>query len=122
MAAEAPLSPSRTTTTLLAIPKPRIRPPPRSARPPQCDADPPDKPDGGLANSPAFGRVGARPVCFDATEGYVDTAVLWRPDLVPGATVDGPAVIEEFGSTVPLHPGFAARVDEYLNLIVTRLP
>ena len=34
--------------------------------------------------------------------------------------VDGPAIIEEFGSTVPLHPGFTARVDEYLNIIVTR--
>ena len=32
----------------------------------------------------------------------------------------GPAIIEEFGSTVPLHPGFNARVDEYLNMIVTR--
>jgi N-methylhydantoinase A len=29
-------------------------------------------------------------------------------------------VIEEFGSTVPVHPGFTARVDELLNLIVTR--
>jgi N-methylhydantoinase A len=61
-----------------------------------------------------------RPVCFDAAEGYVDTPVLWRPDLRPGQRIQGPAVIEEFGSTVPLHPGFAARVDEWLNLIVTR--
>ncbi len=38
----------------------------------------------------------------------------------PRATVTGPAIIEEFGSTVPLHPGFTARVDDYLNLIVTR--
>ncbi len=48
--------------------------------------------------------------------------MLWRPDLAPGATVDGPAIIEEFGSTVPLHPGFTARVDDHLNLIVTRQP
>jgi N-methylhydantoinase A len=74
------------------------------------DADPPE----------TLGRVGERPVCFDAAQGYVDTAVLWRPDLAPGAVVDGPAIIEEFGSTVPLHPGFIARVDEHLNLIVTR--
>ena len=32
----------------------------------------------------------------------------------------GPVIIEEFGSTVPVHPGFQVRVDEYLNLIVTR--
>jgi N-methylhydantoinase A len=68
------------------------------------------------------GRVSERPVCFADAEGYVDTAVLWRPDLAPGAVVDGPAIIEEFGSTVPVHPGFTARVDEYLNLIVTRQP
>jgi len=61
-----------------------------------------------------------RPVCFDAAEGYVDTQVLRRTDLGPGSTVQGPAIIEEFGSTVPLHPGFTARIDEYLNIIVTR--
>ena len=37
-----------------------------------------------------------------------------------GFVVDGPAIIEEFGSTVPLHPGFGARVDDYRNIIVTR--
>jgi len=64
---------------------------------------------------------GRRDVCFDPAEGYVDTPVLWRPDLTPGATVTGPAIIEEFGSTVPLHPGFVARIDEFLNIIVTRV-
>ncbi|MFC6287483.1 hydantoinase/oxoprolinase family protein [Nocardioides sp. GCM10027113] len=61
-----------------------------------------------------------RRVCFDAGDGYVDTPVLWRPDLAPGTVVEGPAIIEEFGSTVPLHPGFSARIDQYLNIIVTR--
>jgi N-methylhydantoinase A len=61
-----------------------------------------------------------RPVCFEATDGYVDTPVYWRPDLTPGQSIDGPAIIEEFGSTVPLHPGFTARIDVYLNIIVTR--
>jgi len=61
-----------------------------------------------------------RKVCFDAGTGHVDTPLLWRPDLGPGSTVEGPAIIEEFGSTVPLHPGFTARVDDYRNLIVTR--
>jgi N-methylhydantoinase A len=63
---------------------------------------------------------GRRQVCFDPAGGYVDTPVLWRPDLAPGTVVTGPAIIEEFGSTVPLHPGFTARIDEYLNIIVTR--
>ncbi len=63
---------------------------------------------------------GRREVCFDPADGYVDTPVLWRADLAPGTVVTGPAIIEEFGSTVPLHPGFSARIDEFLNIIVTR--
>jgi N-methylhydantoinase A len=75
-------------------------------------------PRGAMATREADDPV--RQVCFDAAEGYVETPVLWRPDLVPGTVVEGPAIIEEFGSTVPLHPGFTARVDDYLNIIVTR--
>jgi N-methylhydantoinase A len=63
---------------------------------------------------------GTRPVCFDADTGYVDTPVLWRPDLRTGDTFAGPAIVEEFGSTVPVHPGFAVRVDRIGNLVVTR--
>ncbi|WP_341925987.1 hydantoinase/oxoprolinase family protein [Nocardioides psychrotolerans] len=61
-----------------------------------------------------------RPVCFEVALGYVETPVYWRPDLAPGQEVHGPAVIEEFGSTVPLHPGFSARIDAHHNVIVTR--
>jgi N-methylhydantoinase A len=69
---------------------------------------------------PGQPRPPSRPVCFAAEDGYVDTPVLWRPDLSPGTTVVGPAIVEEFGSTVPLHPGFVATVDDYLNLVVRR--
>jgi N-methylhydantoinase A len=61
-----------------------------------------------------------RSVCFDATQGYVETPLYDRPGLPPGTVIQGPAIIEEFGSTVPVHPGFQVRVDEFLNLIVTR--
>ena len=61
-----------------------------------------------------------RPVCFDAGEGAVTTPVLWRPDLRAGDTVTGPVIIEEFGSTIPIHPGFTVRVDDYGNLVITR--
>jgi N-methylhydantoinase A len=64
--------------------------------------------------------TGSREVCFDSGDGYVTTSVFWRTDLPPGTVVTGPAIIEEFGSTVPLHPGFTARIDDYLNIIVTR--
>ncbi len=65
-------------------------------------------------------RTSTRPVCFDAEEGYVDTAVYWRPDLRAGDEFSGPAIVEEFGSTVPIHPGFTVRVDQFANLVVTR--
>ncbi|MFI7052169.1 hydantoinase/oxoprolinase family protein [Streptosporangium canum] len=43
-----------------------------------------------------------------------------RADLTAGSVLSGPAVIEEYGSTLPLHPGFTATVDEFGNLEVRR--
>jgi N-methylhydantoinase A len=68
--------------------------------------------------SPQAARTGERPVFFD--DDWVTAPVFWRPDLRSGDVVTGPAVVEEFGSTVPLHPGFTARVDDAGNLVVTR--
>jgi N-methylhydantoinase A len=58
-----------------------------------------------------------RRVCFDE---YVDAAIYQRSELAPGDEIVGPAIIEEFGATVPVHPGFCARVDAFGNLVVTR--
>ncbi|WP_440064140.1 hydantoinase/oxoprolinase family protein [Streptosporangium sp. OZ121] len=46
------------------------------------------------------------------------TPIHRRSDLTAGARVTGPAVIEEYGSTLPLHPGFTATMDEFGNLEV----
>jgi N-methylhydantoinase A len=62
-------------------------------------------------------RTGTRRVYFD---DWVDTPVYDRAKLGAGDVVEGPAVFEEFSSTVPLHPGFEARVDDYGNLVVRR--
>jgi N-methylhydantoinase A len=64
-------------------------------------------------------RTGVRQVCFDDT-GYRPTPLYDRTKLSPGERISGPAVIEEFGSTVPIHPGFTAVPDSYGNLLVTR--
>lgn len=69
------------------------------------------------AGSVTRARTGQRAVHFDR---WRETTVYWRPDLAPGDGITGPAVVEEFGSTVPVHPGFTARVDTYGNLILTR--
>ena len=62
--------------------------------------------------------TGSREVFFD--DGWVDAAVYDRALLGAGDEVEGPAVLEEFSSTVPLHPGFSARVDGFGNLLIRR--
>jgi N-methylhydantoinase A len=78
-------------------PKPAVRPP--------GDGD------------PGRARTGVRRVFFD---DWADVPVYARERLEPGDVLTGPAVVEEFGSTLPLHPGFAARVDGHGGLVVTR--
>jgi N-methylhydantoinase A len=60
--------------------------------------------------------TGQRRVFFG--ERWHETPVYARARLA--GQIEGPAVIEEFGSTLPIHPGFTARVDELGNLVVTR--
>ncbi|MGI8532859.1 MAG: hydantoinase/oxoprolinase family protein [Geodermatophilaceae bacterium] len=62
--------------------------------------------------------AGQRAVCFDAD--YEPTAVYARTALRAGDVVRGPAVIEEFGSTVPVHPGFEATIDRFGNVLLER--
>jgi N-methylhydantoinase A len=61
-----------------------------------------------------------RAVCFDAEAGYVETPIRWRAGLAPGTTLEGPVIIEEYGSTIPVHPGFTVTVDDFGNLLVRR--
>ncbi|MEU8273894.1 hydantoinase/oxoprolinase family protein [Microbispora bryophytorum] len=51
-------------------------------------------------------------------EQWGRTVIYRRADLGAGAVVRGPAVIEEYGSTLPVHPGFTVTMDDYGNLVV----
>jgi len=73
----------------------------------------PDRTEGSVADAVS----GSRRVFFDE---WVDTPTYTRTDLQPGDVVVGPAIVEEFGSTVPVHPGFVATVDSYSNLLLTK--
>ncbi|GIH27345.1 5-oxoprolinase [Acrocarpospora phusangensis] len=53
-------------------------------------------------------------------ESWARTVIYRRRELGAGAVVTGPAVIEEYGSTLPIHPGFTATMDDYGNLEVRR--
>jgi N-methylhydantoinase A len=61
-------------------------------------------------------QVGEREVVFAGPP--VTTPIHDRGSLRAGDTIVGPAIVEEFGSTVPIHPGFLARVDGFGNLVV----
>lgn len=85
------------------------------------------RPDGD--GDPSRARTGIRKVYFggsggrppgEPSEDWVDTPIFARERLAAGDVIAGPAVIEEYGSTLPLHPGFTARMDSYGNLVVTR--
>jgi N-methylhydantoinase A len=62
--------------------------------------------------------TGARPVFFAGS--WHDTPVLWRADLGAGDEVRGPAVIEEYGSTLPVPPGVRVVVDRLGALVARR--
>ncbi len=61
--------------------------------------------------------TGSRPVYFDESGGYVETPVYDRDKLLPGARIQGPAIVEQLDSTVVLPPETSSVVDPYLNII-----
>ncbi len=56
---------------------------------------------------------GDRPVCFQAADGFVSTPIYDRYALQAGARVAGPAILEQFDSTVVIHPGYEGTVDAF---------
>ncbi|HLZ27937.1 MAG TPA: hydantoinase/oxoprolinase family protein, partial [Chloroflexota bacterium] len=71
--------------------------------------------DGGVERA----CTGRRRVFFD--NAFVDTPIFSRQLLQPGDCVRGPAIVEEFGSTTVVDPSLEARVDDFANLILTKL-
>jgi len=60
---------------------------------------------------------GSRKAYFPEAQGYVDTPVYDRYALRPGATVAGPAIIEERESTTVVGPGARITVDAALTVV-----
>jgi N-methylhydantoinase A len=63
---------------------------------------------------------GKRPVYFAESGGFVDCPIYDRYRLRSGAIIAGPAVVEEFDSTTVIHPGYAARVDRFGNMLLQK--
>ena len=66
----------------------------------------------------ADARKGKRPVDY-ATEGIHEAAIYAGGLLEPGAAFDGPAIVETSGSTIVVHPGDQATLDDYGNLVIS---
>jgi len=59
-----------------------------------------------------------RPVWFGGAA--CDCPVWEREQLAAGATVEGPAIVEEFGATTVVPPGWSGTVDAHGNLHFAR--
>lgn len=64
------------------------------------------------------GAAETRSVYF-AGHGRIETPVFYRGELAPGASLEGPAVIQEYGSTTVLHPGDSVVVEANGMMVIT---
>jgi N-methylhydantoinase A len=72
-----------------------------------------DGPAGGAAQG---GPLGSRRVWFEG--GWMETPVYRREQLAVGATLTGPAVVEQLDATTVIEPGDRVRVDRLGNLVI----
>ena len=64
-------------------------------------------------------RKGARAVWLDGARATM--SVLYERDkLDPGATLSGPAIVEQFDTTTVVPPGWSATVDSFRNLVLSK--
>ena len=86
-------------------------------------SEPPPRPDIRFrtagSETLAGGLKGERPVFLTEEGRFVDCPVFDRYGLEPGATVNGPAIVEERESTVFVGPDARCAIDEHLNLVMT---
>lgn len=66
--------------------------------------------------------VQVRRVFFELAGGFVDTPVYKRADLPVGATLTGPAIVEQLDTTTVIPTNVKATVDEHLHIIMDITP
>jgi N-methylhydantoinase A len=71
----------------------------------------------GTITDPAQARTGNRPAYFGVD--FIDTPVYDGVRFGPGATVEGPALIEEPFTVVVVPPGATARLDDLGNYVLS---
>jgi N-methylhydantoinase A len=66
--------------------------------------------------------AGRRRLLDPAAGEPAEVPVYWRPELAPGATLEGPAIIAEDDTTILVPPACAARVDRRGHVWLERQP
>jgi N-methylhydantoinase A len=89
-------------TAVGQIPKPQLR-----------ESRPQDRPQQDRPQPPAASEI--RPAWF-GPDTKVEAPVFRRSDMMNGAAVEGPAIIEEKTSTIVVYPAQRARVDQFQNI------
>jgi N-methylhydantoinase A len=59
-----------------------------------------------------------RPVLWSEQGGFAETPVFLRSRLPIGYRLPGPAILEQFDTTVVLPPGSSATADRFGNLVI----
>ena len=85
----------------------------------------------GFTNKPEMRRIeeraaedaekGKRKITIRGYAGDLEAAVWNRAALSAGSVIAGPAIVEEWTSTMLILPDQSATVDEYGNLIIKRV-
>ena len=70
-------------------------------------------------NDSSAARRGSRRVFWRDLGRFADTPVFDGHALAPGNRIEGPAMVEERATGIPLHPGQQLEVDEMGNHIIT---
>ena len=72
-----------------------------------------------IAQGSAAAPVSSRPVYWRES-GWVDCPIFRREDLGAGEWLDGPLIVEEYGSTVVVPAGWGLACDRYGNLVMEK--
>ena len=72
-----------------------------------------------VAQGGAAAPVSSRPVYWRES-GWVDCPIFRREDLGAGERLDGPLIVEEYGSTVVVPAGWGLACDRYGNLVMEK--
>ena len=65
-------------------------------------------------------RRSSRKVFHTGRHDFLDSAIYERDDIAAGISLDGPAVIEEWSTSILIPPGWRAKADNFGNILVNR--